>query len=356
MSRIVREKSNIVREKSNIVREKSNIVREKSNIVREKSNIVRPKPTITRPQNITTFTYVPTDIINQFLSNMTCLDLQELKTKNTALSKYITSDMIAKSINLNYPRSTGKAKFHKMTIDPNLPQLKFIQQVRNLKESVKNTNLRNQQMTIDKEIKLIISEFDNTFPNYKSKLNGLIRTQHPNDYNLNLLSNIAAAWLIVDLFNDYIIKAPQNIVRGDIVIIQFDGFNDNLYTIEINLIYDGRCKFIIMNDYKLPVQFRVLENNVPIDYWIITVDLSTYQYVNIDLNKHRDEILNNLIVNEDDDEFSYEWHESKSKLASNELVIETNGSIYDLIENWDVMTFIYNVRDKNFAFVEVQNY
>ena len=360
MSKITREPSKFTR----VVNPNNPTITRSKQIEEVSIKRTNAKPrTITRPQNITSFTPLPSDVMTEFLNNMTCLDLQELKTKNTAFSKYITSDMIAKSVNLNYPRSTGKANVYKIPIEPNLPQLKFIEQIRNIKKYyyTKNRTGEDRHPIIEKEIKLAVEDFDNNFPKYKDKLKSLI-SYHPNYYVLSDLTNNIIENLIVDLFNDYIIKAPKNITRGDIIVTNFNrivgDITDREYPLEIKLIYDGRCKFVKLDRFRLPLEFKVLEDNVPIDYWIGNGGLSIYQdggdfdrqYVNIDLGKYKDEILRNLVFEQYNNTFG-DFTRATSTLVGNKLLfdlqsysVERNNKeyLYQFVENLGITTFLYN--------------
>ena len=114
------------------------------------------------------------------------------------------------------------------------------------------------------------------------------------------------------------------------------------------MIYNGACKFIQLSGFDLPLQFRVLEDDIPIDYWIGTDDLSIYrpedytrpyyyyQCVNVDANIHGKEILTNLIV---DDE-----NQATSTLAGNKLTFygESLEYVENLLTNWDILMFEYS--------------
>ena len=139
---------------------------------------------ITRPQNITSFTPLPTDIMTEFLNNMSCLDLQKLKTSNTAFSKFITADIIA--------------KVYKIAIDPNQPELQFY----------------NEILTINNPYS--VAKFDKQFPKYKGRINKTIKDKYELDKTLKSL--------IVDLFNDYTFEIPEDITKGDVIIVNFNGY------------------------------------------------------------------------------------------------------------------------------------
>jgi hypothetical protein len=247
---------------------------------------VRP---ITRPPNRTAFVDIPDDVIKEMLSNMTCLNLQRLKIKNPAFSKFITLDLLNRSINLGYPRPEGKAKLYKMKIDIELPELQYYNQLYNL------TN-RNISLA-KKEKEKIIAQFNKSFPNLYGKIDDsdLFRYQDKG-YNLVLLNELTVR-LIVDLFNNYTIEAPNDIVKGDIITVNYyelDYLNIVDNELEVEMIYDGACKFIQLKRSKLPLQFRVLEDNIPMKYWISDTEQYIFPYVNIDLRDKLEEIKNNM--------------------------------------------------------------
>ena len=156
MSRIVREKSNFTRKS-----ESDDVSATRKTITRAKPTLLVTNPRITRPQNITSFTPLPSDVMTEFLSNMTCLDLQELKTNNTAFSKFITVDMITKSVNRNYPRLEGKAKVYRIKINPEQPELQFYEDFH---------YYRNED---NDEFYNIVDKFNQQFPKYKGKIERL---------------------------------------------------------------------------------------------------------------------------------------------------------------------------------------
>lgn len=139
------------------------------------------------------------------------------------------------------------------------------------------------------------------------------------------------------------------------------GIKRKLY-IEVKIIYDGACKFIRLNVYELPLQFRVLEDDIPINYWIGINGLSIYrdsestkfnlfhnksadQTINIDLRKHRKEILDNLIDEGQDLNLMFN---ATSTLAGNTLWFMSNEPTYELLNNLDIITFVYNKDRKVF--------
>ena len=301
MSRIVREPSKFTRSApvEPATNSSSEITIKKINqvpIKRIARTTVSPKSIITRPQNITTFTPLPNDVMNEFLSSMTCLQLRDLKIKNPSFSKFITLDMLNKSVELGYPRSTGRAEVFIIDIDPNQPELSFYKKVLDLYKLNDNKIKRNININIHTKLKDITNNFNDTYPHLKDLLHNLYLVSDYLPHNIKNLENITYT-LITSLIKKFIIPVPDDIVKGDIVVANFG-------RIIVNLIYNGNCQFIqLTNDFKLPLQFRVLEDNVPLDYW--TEDGHTLYkydgdaeipYVNIDLRKYKKEILDNLSV------------------------------------------------------------
>jgi hypothetical protein len=274
-----------------------------------------------------------------------------LKIKNPTFSKFITLDLLNNSINLGYPRPEGKAKVYKMMINPNLPQLQFYRQFYDLNDHFEH---KGNAILSNRELKQIINNFNESFPNLYGKINELSGyKQHNKHANMRLAEDLAKG-LIVDLFNNYVIEAPIDIVKGDVIIANFNSTDEEKYELEVKMIYNGACRFIGLDGFRLPFQFRVLENGVPMKYWISDEDgQSTYknknasednyryynrfasQYVNINLRDNLEEIMNNA-------QKYTPISGTQSKLKGYRLAFLFDINKNKMLEQFDIGVFMYD--------------
>ena len=249
-----------------------------------RNNPTRPK--ITRPQNITSFTYLPDDVMTEFVSNMTCFELRDLKIKNPTFSKFITKNTVKNAINLGYPRPENKAKIFRIEIDPNQSELSFYKL---LFDAYKYFHRTGDAVSFFTSMDIIVEQF----PHLKGKFDNVMLFFGLINENIDHLKDITSQSIVI-LLNKMILAVPKNIIKGDIIIANFNqqGPNNYNYKFETIMIYDGNCKFMLV-DQLLPPEFIILEDNVPAFYWFNNeIEL----YVNIDLNKKRKQILDNAKI------------------------------------------------------------
>lgn len=273
------------------------------------------------------------EVKDVMVNNMDCNQLREYKLTKQ-FNKFITQDVVNKAINRGFPRPSGKAELHEINDDYGTFLNHNVKLYNELNDRYQNAKaLENVDAILDifAELDIIISNY-----NLRAITPYLLEDQIVNydddyeytdedflyDFENRLHEELGKYYTgFVQRANEDKYKL-DDLVRGDI--LQY-----NIGNFDKKLIYDG-CDFIDLQ--QLPKQFRVLENNVHIDYWAEIIN-----DVNLDIKDKRNELIANLV--------------------NDKTFFDINGQIY-IIEFTRVFShkFIINeIKDTDIANLEYEN-
>ena len=138
------------------------------------------------------------------------------------------------------------------------------------------------------------------------------------------------------LNNNYL---NNDLVRGDIVDVIYGNDYDSF---SYRTIYDG-CKFIHMNDdFTIPIQMRILEDKVPINYWkgqyLLTLNLIPFKDQLKDYDKIRFKLIAGadlkIPINSNGKEYTFkitpeaDMYEKLAKLVGDSVIVVDNGDYF----------------------------
>jgi hypothetical protein len=321
--------------------QESKVIKSRVTESRPSQVIRRPRTQVVQTQTKETRSFLPVlESLGQFpdeikiniLNGMDCQELRKAKL-NPEFSRLITRNMLDKAINRGYPRASGKAKVHRINISDR-EELKPYYQILNAKISTLDKN------SFSNKLDNIVNEYDsNELREFVKKLKEIYERK-----DMRHLSR-TIDWKLIDKFGEYIILnlvKINDLVKGDIIVDDIG---------EGKLGYDG-CNFI-RNDKS--GKFKVLENNVPIDYWLDHEGNSIGEYVGfgtIDVNPYLNQILNKLKkagsvdtkakINIDGEEYTIFFRQGgydDVDSAKNEIKAKINEGKLGIIHKYDSIYF-----------------
>ena len=128
-------------------------------------------------------------------------------------------------------------------------------------------------------------------------------------------------------------------IKGDLIKVTIPNVRG-----EFNFVYDG-CNFIPF-EYTVPEQFRVLENGVPVDYWLKDDLIKVY----FNPKPYRDQLFAN-IKEGDHDNFDYESYFFINKDKYIVKFINELDEVKDSIRNDDLVQLQLSHQDKDIVWL-----